>query len=207
MKKSVLLLGLAVLIAAGAVAPNTWAETITSEERTRLVKHLRETRKAFVDATTGLTDAQWTFKPSAERWSIAECAEHIALSEDGLYDLVTKKTLKGPVSPVNLAEARERDEVILKRVVDRSQTAQAPEFLRPSGRFPTRAALLEHFNQSRDRTIAFVESTQEDLRAHSTPHPIFKAMDAYHWLLLISAHSSRHTAQINEVKTATGYPR
>ena len=63
------------------------------------------------------------------------------------------------------------------------------------------------FQQRRDRMVAFVESTQEDLRAHSTPHPLLKTMDAYQWILLISAHSERHTAQIEEVKAQPGYPK
>jgi len=32
-------------------------------------------------------------------------------------------------------------------------------------------------------------------------------MDAYQWLLLISAHSARHTAQIEEVKADPNFPK
>ena len=38
-------------------------------------------------------------------------------------------------------------------------------------------------------------------------HPLFKTMDAYQAMLMLSAHSERHTAQINEVKAAAGYPK
>jgi hypothetical protein len=30
--------------------------------------------------------------------------------------------------------------------------------------------------------------------------------DAYEWVLLIGAHSERHTKQMEEVKTSPGYP-
>jgi hypothetical protein len=32
-------------------------------------------------------------------------------------------------------------------------------------------------------------------------------MDAYQWLLLLAAHSARHTAQILEVEANPGYPK
>ena len=35
---------------------------------------------------------------------------------------------------------------------------------------------------------------------------VFKMLDGYQWVLLISGHSARHTAQIEEVKTSAGYP-
>jgi hypothetical protein len=34
-----------------------------------------------------------------------------------------------------------------------------------------------------------------------------KDLDAYEWVLLIAAHSERHTKQINEVKTDPNFPR
>ncbi len=99
------------------------------------------------------------------------------------------------------------DEAFLKMVVDRSQKFQAPEMLRPTHRWATQAALIEHFKGSRDANIAYIQTTQDDLRSHFARHPVFKLLDAYQWVLLISGHSARHTAQINEVKTNPGYPK
>jgi hypothetical protein len=36
---------------------------------------------------------------------------------------------------------------------------------------------------------------------------VAKLLDGYQWLLLLSAHTERHTAQIAEVKAHTGFPR
>ena len=84
--------------------------------------------------------------------------------------------------------------------------AKAPEFLQPKRRWPDREALIAHFKQSRDRNIVYMQTTQDDLRAHFMEHPLLKTMDAYQIMLLLSAHSERHTAQIAEVKSAPGYP-
>ena len=61
------------------------------------VEHLQRTERMFLDETAGLSEAQWKFKPGPDRWSVAECAEHITASEELLYGLVTKVS-KGPVA-------------------------------------------------------------------------------------------------------------
>ncbi len=182
--------------------------TLTKHEREFAMSHLNATRKRFQDSITGLSEAQWKFKPAPDRWSIAECAEHIALSEDSLFQLLAEKVMKSPPAPEKKAALKDNDEAILKGVADRAKKAQAPEFLRPTGRWSSAAEVLGHFNQSRDRTVAYVESTQEDLRAHVMPSGgPQKETDAYQLILVISAHSGRHTAQIEEVKSDPSYPK
>ena len=59
---------------------------------------------------------------------------------------------------------------------------------------------------TRDATVTYVKTPADDLHGHAAPHPVFKTFDGYQWVLLLSGHSARHTAQIAEVKTAPGYP-
>ena len=47
-----------------------------------VVKHLEDTRDAFVAAVSGLSEAQQRFKPSDDAWSIA-VHPHIALNSAG----------------------------------------------------------------------------------------------------------------------------
>ena len=88
----------------------------------------------------------------------------------------------------------------------RTQT-QAPEFLQPKRRWPDRETLIAHFKQSRDRNIAYIQTTEDDLRSHFMDHPLLKTIDAYQVMLLLSAHCERHTAQIDEVKADPHYPK
>lgn len=182
------------------------AETISKGERDRAMSSLHATRKLFLDSITGLSKAQWEYKPDANTWSIAECAEHIALSEDSLLELVTKKVMTSP-PPADGKPDPANDEKLLTMLVDRGKKFQAPEFLRPTRKWATAEELIAHFKTSRDRTIEYVETTQGDLRAHAAPHPVFKALDAYQWILLISGHSERHTLQLNEVKRHPSFPK
>ena len=65
---------------------------------------------------------------------------------------------------------------------------------------------LAEFTLRRDRTIAYVKNTNDALRVHSFDGPAGQ-MDSYQFLLLLAAHSSRHTAQIREVEANPDYPK
>jgi hypothetical protein len=195
---------LACLLSLAALAS---AQVLTQDERDRALSELHATRKLFLDAVAGLTPAQWSYKPGAGAWSIAECAEHIALSEDALFDLVAKKVMSSPAQPEKKAEVRGKDEKVLAGLADRSRKYKAPPFLTPADRWPGRDSLIAHFRGSRDRTLAYVRTTGDDLRAHFATHPAAGLLDGYQWLLLIAGHTQRHVSQIEEVKASPGYPR
>jgi hypothetical protein len=193
----------------GAHVPSSEAPTkpLTAEERDAALKSLQATHDAFLQAIAGLSEKQWTFKPAPDRWSVAEVSEHIAVAESSIFGLVQSKFMAGPATPERRSEVKVTDEVILERVPDRSHKVQAPEFLKPTGRFPDRAAVTKAFEDARANTINYVKTTQDDLRDHFGPHPMLGTMDAYQWILLISAHSARHTKQIEEVKADPNFPK
>lgn len=183
------------------------SSTLTREERDRAVEYLKQTQKDFLAATDGLSDAQWKFKAAPDRWSIAEVSEHIAIAEQTIWELVSGKIMKSPATPEKAADAKGKDEIILTRVPDRSRKAQAPEQLKPTGRWATRAALVKDFESKRAQEIAYLTETKDDLRNHFEEHPALKTMDAYQWLIFNGAHCKRHTAQILEVKADPNYPK
>jgi uncharacterized damage-inducible protein DinB len=180
---------------------------LTDQERSEAVKYFEETRRNFLDAIKGLSEAQWRYKAGPDRWSIAEVAEHIAVSEETLFNLVTKQLMQSPAAPEKKEAAKGREALIRTAITNRSVKAQAPEMLKPANRWATQEELVKVFNTSRDKTVAYIKDTQDDLRSHFYAHPVFKDLDAYQWLIFISGHSARHTAQINEVKEDPGYPK
>jgi uncharacterized damage-inducible protein DinB len=188
------------------VASAVSAQALTAAERKQAVQHLKKSQGFFLKSINEVSDAQWYWKPAPERWSLAECAEHIALSEDLIYQLITERILKSPAAPERKPEVSGKDDAVLKKIPDRSQRFQAPEMIQPKRTFATREALIKHFKASRAKTIALVKSSQADLRSHFFEHPVMKLLDAYQWVLLTSAHSERHTHQIEEVKATAGYP-
>jgi uncharacterized damage-inducible protein DinB len=200
------------LLLSGLTAVSGWAQTaapatLTPEERELALKSFQTTRDNFLKSIARLSQAQWTFKPAPDRWSVAEVAEHITVSESGLFGLVQKQIMSSPATPDKRDQVKGKDEIVLERVPDRSHKAQAPEFLRPTGRWATEADLTKAFEDSRAATMEYIRTTNDDLRDHFFDHPILGTLDGYQWLLLISAHSARHTAQIEEVKADPNFPK
>jgi hypothetical protein len=199
------------LIAAGQTAPQTSMQapstTLTAQEREAALKQFQTTRDNFLKSISGLSQKQWTFKPTPDRWSVAEVAEHITVSEDAIFSLVEKQVMQSPAAPAKRAQVAGKDEMILTRVPDRSHKAQAPEFLKPTGRWATEAELTKTFEERRAATMEYIKTTSDDLRDHFFDHPVFGTMDGYQWLLLISSHSARHTEQIEEVKADPNFPK
>jgi DinB family protein len=181
--------------------------SLTDQERAEAVKYFEETRRSFIEAVDSLSDAQWRYKAGPDRWSIAEVAEHIAVTEETLFNLVTKQLMLTPAAPEKKEAARGKDTLLRAAITNRGVRSQAPEMLKPANRWATEGELVKAFNASRDKTISYITETQDDLRGHFYPHPVFKDLDAYQWLIFISGHSARHTAQISEIKQDPGYPK
>ena len=192
---------------ASQTAPQAAPTTLSPQEREFAIKQFETTRDNFLKSVAGLSEKQWTFKPGPDRWSVAEVAEHITISESTLAELVRQRIMQSPAAPEKREQVKGKDEMILQRMPDRSHKAQAPEMLRPTGRWATEADLTKAFDESRKANIDYIRTTNDDLRDHFFDHPVFGAMDGYQWLLLISAHSARHTAQIEEVKADPSFPK
>ncbi|MEK7409070.1 MAG: DinB family protein [Acidobacteriota bacterium] len=186
------------------VAAPLVGQTITPEERQTALTRLRSSRKLFLAAIAGISEAQWNFKPAPDRWSVGECAEHIVLTEQAYYRTLTRLLESTPAAG---RRADLSDEELLKLYTDRSQKRQAPEPLQPKGRWAGRRELIERFNGTRDRIIALAQTTGLPLRNYTSPAAGGKLMDGYQWFLRIAGHAERHTAQLEEVKADPKFPQ
>lgn len=180
--------------------------TITAPEREAAIKQFQTSRDNFLKSIAGLSRKQWTFKPAPHRWSVGEVAEHVTVCEDTVLALLEKR-LQSPATPEKRSLVKGKDELILEKFPDRSDKVQAPEFVRPAGRWATQAEVAKRFEEKRAATIAFIRTTNDDLRVHFLDHPSLGTLDGYQWLLMISAHTARHTAQIEEVKAEPNFPK
>lgn len=177
------------------------AEPLKQGERDRAMSEMHASRKIVIDSIAGLSEKQLTWKAGSEKWSIAEVVEHLAITENFLFDFY-KQVVAGPADPA--AKAELKDEDFLKSIRNRDQKVKAPDQATPKLTFPNAAASVAAFKERRDRNIAYVQTTQDqDLRLKIVPG--FK-MDAYQVFLLLAAHGQRHCDQIAEVKATSGYP-
>jgi uncharacterized damage-inducible protein DinB len=177
-------------------------QDLSQSEREKALRYLEETRAGVGDAVKGLSDAQWKFKPAADRWSIAEVVEHLALVED-----VVKTTLgKLDQAPAGAPDRdpKKIDAMILAEVPDRSKKFQASAAISPTGRWTT-AEALDRIRSTRNQIAEVLRSTP-DLRRHVIDHPAFGPLDGYQWILAVAGHTARHTKQILEIKANPHFP-
>ncbi len=92
-------------------------------------------------------------------------------------------------------------------IEDRSHKVQTAEQFKPvHSPYKTLDEALNAFNANRDSLIAYANTTKDDLRNHIAIMP-FGKVDAYQIILMISAHTNRHTQQLNEVKAGPNFPK
>ena len=180
--------------------------SIGSKERKFAVQHLKETKANLLKSVKGLSEAQLNFKPAADRWSVKECFYHIILAENGLWGMF-EATMKNPSTPEKRSEIKVSDEDIVKMISNRSQKAKAAEPMLPGkATWQNMTEAMAAFKASRGEHLKYVKNTTEDLRNHVFQLP-FGSIDGYQFLLFMSAHSDRHTQQINEVKADPNFPK
>lgn len=179
-------------------------QALSQTEKDSALKYLETTKQGVLDATKGLSEAQWNFKSAPDRWSIAQVMEHIAAAEDFLRRLDAEQVMKAPSGEPG-RDVKKVDEAVLAKVPDRTNKAQAPEPLQPANRFGSPQGSLKHFVESRASTEDFLKNT-EGLRDHVMDSPMGK-LDGYEFILFVAAHSERHTKQILEVKADPKFPK
>ncbi|MEO8028327.1 MAG: DinB family protein [Bryobacteraceae bacterium] len=172
---------------------------ITDSERESAIRSLTASRGVLLSAVEGVTDEESRWKPSPERWSILEYVEHLAISDDGLVDLV-RRILKAPPTEESPEQRAERETKLRSAKIERGVN-QAPERLQPKNKFANVQEATDAFLAARERTLEFARTTQEDLRKHFAPHPVLGPLDGYQWLMGNSRHVESHSAHILELKT------
>jgi len=189
-----------------AADTTTKKKPLSPQERAFAVGLLTETEAGVSSAIEGLNQIQLTYKPAADKWSIEECVKHIAISEKNLWEMVNG-VLKQPANPEKRTEIKSTDEAFINAVKDRSHKSKTVESFEPikSG-YKSLAEAITSFKENRAKLVAFVQSTPEDLRDHVAVLPM-GTYDAYQLILLIGAHSDRHTQQIEEVKANVNFPK
>jgi|SRR5579864_833419 len=180
--------------------------TMNDEERRLAVERLHSSRDHFLETIEGISPAQAAFTPSAEQWSIIELAEHIAISDEALRGLI-RGALKRPAQPELMEQVQAGDYRYHRAFRPHPKGVnKAPESLHPHARFATLAEASAEFLRQREATIDYARATEDPLRGHMAPHPVFGPMDAYQWLMACSIHVESHTHHIEELKNHPDYP-
>ncbi|MBO0947766.1 DinB family protein [Fibrella forsythiae] len=185
--------------------PSTVSGPITDAERTYAIELLIATRDSLRQTLAGLSTAQQQYKPAPDRWSIAECTEHIALVDRGIF-MSLQKGMAVPADDSKRTDVKLSDVFVIKAVRSRGTATPAPLAFVPTGRYGDVESALAIFEEQRAAEIAYVRAATEDFRTHYFDHPFLGTLDAFQAVLLLASHGERHRKQIEEVKTDPGFP-
>jgi uncharacterized damage-inducible protein DinB len=175
---------------------------ISPAEREFVLQLLDQSGARLLDLIQELSPEQLSYRPGPGHWSVADNVEHLLVSEKRLLPAI-EKLLQEP--PDLEKQSALSDAEVLRRVGTVVERVQAPPHALPTSRWPAQEISRE-FEVVRANTRGFAAATKGDLRHHYIRHFLFGELDCYQWLLLLGAHSNRHRAQAEAVKTSAGFP-
>jgi hypothetical protein len=186
-------------------------QKLTSSELEQGRRYLQQTRSYMVGATKGLSEAQWSFKPAPDCWSIAEILEHVVAVQECVMGPIRAELAQAPASAAH-PEYKRVDGIVIHMLPVRLNKFKGPEAVRPSGRW-TPAEATGRLLRNYELLAEYIESAP-DLRQHMRQSPPLKAvsngefefMDGYQWVLAAGAHTERHAKQILEIKADPNFP-
>ena len=200
--KTVRLLPIIALVLSSFTTADT---TLTDAERKFAVDYLKETKENLFNTIKDLSVAQLNFKATPESWSVAECVEHIAITESSLFGMM-QGTLKEPANPARRGEVKMTDEQVKGMISSRERKVKTQESMVPTNKFGSVDGSLKEFAAKRDATIEYVKTTKDDLRNHYAVMP-FATFDSYQTIIFLAGHSARHTDQAKEVIANANFPK
>ncbi|MCZ6694651.1 MAG: DinB family protein [Bacteroidetes bacterium] len=204
MKKLVFLLVICQVMFLTSIVSNAQNE-LTKIERKKAIDHLKSSQTDLLRTVKGLSEDQLNFKSSEESWSIAECMEHLAISETALFGLA-QQSLQEEADPSKRSGLPFSDDQVLALITDRSQKVKTQAPFEPKGNFGSYQGSVDEFKTKRKSNIKYVKSTTDDLRNHYFEFP-FGLVDSYQVVLFMSGHSVRHTKQIKEIMAQESFPK
>ncbi len=160
----------------------------------------------FVNDVTGLTDAQANFRPAENAWTIAEIAEHLAITNNGFLR-ITHKLLK----EADAAGASALNNLAVSNVIRLPDGSQPPPFDAPDRVKPQGTQSLgESLAKLAEALAGFQEIkarlSATDCSVPTFPHPAVGPLNAYQWMVVQAEHLDRHRGQANRLKQASDYP-
>ncbi len=186
-----------------------YAKTWTDSDKAYLQEHLKGSLDSILKEVRPLSEAQFNWKPDDTQWSIAWVVEHLITHDELFYREVTVLSDLPEMKVLNDSLFEEDEGILSYGTVTLQNAGKAPPYLQPLGRWCSKQEALQAYMRTRRFLFTFVETTNKDLRKYYTTSG--RGATAYrdlHQLLLIStAHTKRHLAQIQKLKAHPDFPK
>src|SRR5579859_4061734 len=93
-----------------------------THEKETMLADLRHSRDALLSVLRGVSEEDARWRPAPGRWSILECVEHLAVSEDYLLSQI--RAAQPTATPTR---NEQREALIATRGLDRTRPMSSPE--------------------------------------------------------------------------------
>ncbi|HMG75440.1 MAG TPA: DinB family protein [Pyrinomonadaceae bacterium] len=178
-----------------------------------IVSAAEENSKAARELFSGLSTAQLNWKPAPEKWSIAQCLDHLAITShefDGYFsDALVRGRKKWPGTIGPAYRPSFMGGWLIKQVnPEGGRNLTAPKVFRPSESSNIDEPLAKFLKQQ-GRFIEFVRETsgvdynKTKLRSPVTPLIRYSLADAF---VVTVVHGRRHLGQARRVRETSGFP-
>ena len=170
-----------------------------------LIQHLDQQRAALRQAVDAIPASLRERRPGADRWSVSEVIEHLALSErriaDRLKAALAAASAGAPAaaSSVSPIETGAVDPAQVARLADRTQRFKTSDALEPKGAMTVEQAWTELEAVRADVVRMTRESDAFPLSEPIAPHPRFGPWNFRQWVAFVGGHDARHADQIREM--------
>ena len=177
----------------------------TEKDRAYLLENLRRSRDELVKETQNLTNNQWQFRESPDRWSIQQVVEHLAIWEllfqreiSLAYSSGAQPELAATATPDSATLTYLREE----KPHNATDYTKPFTFTVPMG-MNTGSNTLAWLQKMRNESISFVAGTTDDLRIFFN-----RPGRSIHFTYVSTfGHTDRHLKQIRKIKTHPNYPK
>ena len=174
------------------------------QERELVLQQLASSEARLLGLVDGLSEAQWTFRETPERWSIAGIVEHCALFEGFILGKIVAVIEAGP-EPEKRVDVEIKEGLVMGLAQARATPFVSREIVRPTGAWSQAKAVAE-LRAARAKSVAFATETEAPLRDCFFAHIAFGDLDCCQWLLLLGQHMERHVLQVEEVMADAEFP-
>lgn len=184
-------------------------QTVAPADLDRARLYLQQTKSEIVGVMRNISDRQWMFRPSPDRWSIAEIVEHIVWVQERVLGRLREKLDGAPEGPVH-PDYKRVDDIIIYQFPNRLTKFPTPA--QPAGNLSRSQALdrilanYYQLSESLDTTPWLRIRSIESFPLKAVSNGAYEQMDGYQWILAAAAHTERHTKQMLEVMADPDFP-
>ncbi len=173
-----------------------------------VLNYLEQTRNELRAAVDSVPSGSRNTKPAADRWSVAQILDHLAMAHRLVAALVGKSIAEAQAN--GLGTETETSSVLptipTERILDRTQKVPAPEMIIPRSDLDAETAWSE-LDEAREKLrAAFLTGDGLALAQVVQRHPVLGPINMYQWVLFNGSHEARHTLQIRELAAALNSP-